>query len=74
MADHFYSINRGESGFKPADIAEATSSTSADDIELRVADAAGCTREDVLLALDAFKRRFQSGVSLVIGGTDFPKL
>ena len=74
MANHFFSINRGVSGFSPSDITRDTSSTAADDIELRVADAASLTRLDVLNALEAFRRIFEIGRSTVQGGTDFPKL
>ena len=56
MANHFVSINRGKSGATMSDFTEDTSSTAADDIELRIADGASLTRKDVNLALDAFKR------------------
>lgn len=69
MANHFFSINRGAEGFKFSDITKATSSTSADDIELRVADAAGLTRKDVVKALEAFERAI-----LNPRFTDFPPL
>ena len=66
MSNHFYAINRGLDGFKQSDIIRATSSTTAGDIELRVADVDGqsavMTRKDVLIALEAFERLFsQSG-------------
>lgn len=64
MANHYYSINRGVAGTKQSDITRATSSTSGDDIELRLADAASLTRMDVRLALDAFERMFAEGGSL----------
>lgn len=56
MSNHFLSINRGKDGTQPSDITKATSSTSADDIELRIADGANLTRLDVKLALEAFER------------------
>lgn len=74
MANHFFSINRGVSGMSPVDVTRATSSTSADDIELRVADGASLTRKDVVLALEAFKKVMESGNSVALGGTIFPPL
>lgn len=68
MADHFFAINRGKEGFTEADIVKATSSTSAADIELRLADAAGLTRLDVRKALNAFERMLVQGNTV----TDFP--
>lgn len=74
MANHFFSINRGKSGTTPTDITRATTSTTGDDIELRVADGASLTRKDVRLALEAFERVFATGLSVNLGGTDFPPL
>lgn len=56
MANHFVSINRGVSGTKYSDFTTDTSSTAGDDIELRIADGASLTRQDVQLALEAFER------------------
>lgn len=56
MANHFVSINRGESGTTMSDFTTGSSSTTTDDIELRIADGASLTRKDVLLALEAFQR------------------
>ncbi len=61
MANHYFSINRGKSGFAEVDITKGAASTAGDDIELRVADGASLTRKDVILALDAFERAFESG-------------
>lgn len=69
MADHFFSMNRGKSGTSNSDITTGASSTAADDIELRVADAANLTRKDVDLALKAFQRFFRGK-----SNTDFPKI
>lgn len=74
MSNHFFSINRGVSGMKPSDVTRATSSTSGDDIELRVADGASLTRKDVLLALEAFERVIETGRDVAGGGTTFPPL
>lgn len=73
MANHFFSINRGVEGFKKDDITRATSSTTGDDVELRVADAASLTRLDVVKACDAFKRLFEAG-GADPAGTTFPSL
>jgi alkyl hydroperoxide reductase subunit AhpF len=56
MANHYISINRGKDGLRASDLTYATSSTAADDIELRIADAANLKRKDVILALEAFER------------------
>lgn len=58
MANHFVSTNKGISGTLSDlyNMDTGTSTTSADDIELRVADGASLSRKDVLLALDKFKR------------------
>ena len=62
MSNHYFAINRGLSGI--SDFTLGTSSSSSSDIELRVANADGqgkaMTREDVLLALKAFERLFES--------------
>lgn len=60
MADHFVSLNRGVPGEKYSDFTTGTSSTAADQIELRVKDGASLTRKDVQLALMAFERFFQN--------------
>lgn len=60
MADHYMSLNRGEEGFKNVDFTTGTSSASTDKVELRVLDGAGLTRKDVVLILEAFKRKFES--------------
>lgn len=69
MANHFVSLNRGEQGFRFSDFTTGSSSTAGDDIELRVADGASLTREDVVKALKAFARFF-SNRSL----TNFPSI
>jgi hypothetical protein len=70
MADHFYGINRGKLELTPVSIVRGTS-TGSTDIELRVADAAGLTRKDVIIALEALEALFaQPGSSP--DGTNFP--
>ena len=69
MANHFVSINRGKSGTKNSDFTAGTSSTAGDDIEIRLADAAGLTRKDVRLALKALKVYFEDQTQ-----TNFPPL
>lgn len=73
MANHYFSINRGVDGFNASDITRGTSSTSGDDIELRVADGASLTRKDVQIALEAFERLFATAGTNT-GGTSFPPL
>jgi hypothetical protein len=60
MANHFVSINRGKDGFKSSDFTTGASTTSGDDIELRVADGASLTRKDVQVALEALERFFEN--------------
>lgn len=69
MSNHFVSINRGKDGFKNSDFTTGTSSTTGDDIELRVADGASLTRKDIVIALEAFERFFASTLN-----TTFPPL
>ena len=77
MSNHFFAINRGLDGSKPANIVRGTSSSSSADVELRVADVDGqskpLTRKDVLLAIEAFERLFQQSGSAP-DGTNFPPL
>ncbi len=72
MADHFVSLNRGESGEQYIDFTTGTSSTSGDDIELRVADGASLTRKDVVLALLAFERFFENAQQVKTAGFALP--
>lgn len=68
MADHFVSLNRGEQGFTSTDFTTATVSTAGDAIELRVADAAGLSKKDIQIALEAFERFFQNWQQVVAAG------
>lgn len=60
MADYSVSINKGVDGFKASDLTAGTSAPGAGSIELRLSDAAGLTRKDVYIALEAFRRWFES--------------
>ena len=72
MSNHFFSLNHGLADtLNNASITQATSTTSADDIELRVADGVGLTRLDVLKALEKLEAFFQSGNVAGVGPT-FP--
>lgn len=62
MSNHYISINRGKDGLKPSDLTYDTSSTSGDDIELRIADGASLTRKDIIIALEAFERALTSPI------------
>lgn len=70
MADHFVSLNRGEQGFAYNDFTTGTSSTSGDQIELRVADGASLTKKDVIIALEAFERFFENAQQVSAAGFD----
>lgn len=69
MANHFISSNRGKQMAKTVDFTFATSTTSGDDLELRIADGASLTRRDVVLFLDRVMQMMQAGP---INGSNFP--
>lgn len=71
MANVYYALSRGASGSKKSDFTIDTSSTSAAPIELRLADDANLTRQDVIIALNALKIAFESGGPAI---TTFPDL
>ncbi len=74
MADIYIGIKRGLDGFKGTDFVVGSSSTAAQDFELRIADAddnaAAITRQDVMKALEAFERFVVAGSA----ATSFPVL
>lgn len=71
MADHYVAINRGVTGEKYSDFITGTSSTAGTNtIELRVADGASLTKEDVNLALKAFARFFENAQQVGPAGFD----
>ena len=63
MSNHYVSINKGKDGLKKSDFTTGTSSTSSDDIELRVADATALSRLDVIKALKAFENYFTTATN-----------
>lgn len=69
MAQVYVSLNRGVSGMKNSDFTTGAATTADDDIELRIQDDAGWTKEEVRRALKAFERWFMSK-----DNTTFPKL
>jgi hypothetical protein len=70
MADHFISLNRGESGFAQTDFTTGTASTATDQIELRIKDGAGWTRNDAVNALKAFQRFLETTPWVTAAGVD----
>jgi hypothetical protein len=70
MADHFISINRGESGLTYGNFAHSTVSCAGADIELRIRDGAGWKRSEVLAALGAFERFIATGPWVNSAGID----
>lgn len=70
MADHYVSLNRGVQGFKASDFTTGTSSTSTDQIELRVLDGASLTKMDIHNALCAFERFFEDAKQVSAAGFD----
>lgn len=70
MADHYVSLNQGEQGLAYSDFTTGTSSTSGDQIELRVKDGASLSKKDVLIALEAFERFFENAQQVSTAGFD----
>jgi hypothetical protein len=70
MPDHFLSLSRGESGFKPNEFNSGIASTAGDDFELRVRDGSGATKKDVIQALAAFARFFENAQWVAPTGMD----
>jgi hypothetical protein len=60
MASHFVSLNRGQTGSRYNELVTGAASSGNVGIELRLDDAAGYTKKDVILALDAFKQFFEN--------------
>ena len=56
MADHFIGINRGTDVYTEKSYTYGTS-TGATDVEVRIADAAGWTRDELYQALEAIADR-----------------
>lgn len=69
MASHFVSLNRGQEGQRYSDFVTGAASSGNVGIELRLDDAAGYSKKDVVLALDAFKRFFENAQQ--VGGSGF---
>lgn len=66
MSDHYIGLNRGQSGFTATDFTTGTS-TGNTDVEVRVADGANLTKDDVALILDAIRRKIaQDGLTTVL--------
>jgi hypothetical protein len=68
MANHFVSLNRGQSGFASVDFTTGTASTAGADVELRVADGASLTKKDVHNILKAFERLFENAQQVSAAG------
>jgi hypothetical protein len=67
MSDHFLGLNKGQEGFKYSDFTVGAVS-GATDVELRVADAAGLSKKDVVIILEAFERYFENAQQVSVGG------
>jgi hypothetical protein len=59
MASHFVSLTRGKEGVQFSDFTTGTS-TSAQVFELRLDDASGYRRVEIIKQLDALKRFFEN--------------
>lgn len=68
MADHFIGLDRGE---ESTNVSLTTgAATGSTDVEVRVADAAGWTREELILALRKIERYWLQSEN--VGGPTFP--
>jgi hypothetical protein len=71
VADHYVALNRGVEGFKQNDFITGTASTGGTNtMELRIADGANLTKKDVVNALKAFERFFESYQYVAAAGFD----
>jgi hypothetical protein len=71
VSNHYFSASNGlSSEFAFTSITKGTSSSAGDPAELRLADAAGLTRQDVKLFLKRLRAVFADGGN----ETDFPPL
>lgn len=71
MADHYIALNRGVPGMKQNDFITGTASTAGtNQIELRIADGASLTKQDVVLALKAFERFLETMPWIKASGAD----
>jgi hypothetical protein len=69
MSDHYVALNRGVEGFKQSDFITGTASTAGTNVmELRIADGAGLTKKDVVNALKAFERFFETAPWVAAAG------
>ena len=59
MASHFVSLTRGEEGFQFNDFTTGAA-TSGQAIELRLDDASGFRRVEIIKAIEAFERFFEN--------------
>lgn len=66
MSDHYFGINKGKEGLREDEWTKGSSSGSTD-FEVRIADAAGLTRYDVVRILEALEAKI-----LEPSFTDFP--
>ena len=65
MADHYVALNQGIFGDRQTDFLTGTASTAGtNQIELRVADGTNLTKKDVILALEAYVRFFETSPGL----------
>jgi hypothetical protein len=69
MASHFVSLNRGQtdSGIRQSDFVTGAASSANVGIEVRLDDASGFTRKDVLNALRAIEMFFESRLDVAAG-------
>jgi hypothetical protein len=70
MASHFVSIARGVEGMKYSDFTTGTASTAGDLFEFRVLDGVTPKKVEVLKALEAIERFFESQQQVVTAGFD----
>lgn len=68
MASHFVSLNRGQEGELYSDFVTGAASSANVGVELRLDDAAGFNKVDMIKALDSFKRFFENAQQVGASG------
>ena len=68
MASHFVSLNRGQEGSLYSDFVTGAASSGNVGVELRLDDASGFTKTDMIKALDSLKRFFENAQQVGASG------
>ena len=68
MASHFVSLNRGQEGSLYSDFVTGAASSGNAGVELRLDDASGLTKTDMIKALDSLRRFFENAQQVGASG------